>query len=283
MYIRRPCGCRCVQYSILGGKAQGVRAIFLRQWIFSFLVGQGRVIPHPVGACPSRSRLTLPPLYPAGGLPSLPPADPAFSLLCCPHPPDPLPLRGRGRLQDYFAGGYRPRHPCPEPPAALTDPAEAAPCGAACLLCRPLPLPLACFVAPISPTPFPSGEGGDQGYFMQGASPLASPGLNPGGTGEGGEPRTRRVACPLRCRLTLPPLYPAGGLPSLPPAAPAFSFASTPIPPAPFPSGEGGDQGYFMQGASPLASPALNRLRHLQTLPCRSPAAEPGRHWDGVA
>ena len=52
MYIRRPCGCRCVQYSILGGKAQGVRAIFLRQWIFSFLVGQGRVIPHPAGLAP---------------------------------------------------------------------------------------------------------------------------------------------------------------------------------------------------------------------------------------
>ena len=37
-------------------------------------------------------------------------------------------------------------------------------------------LPLVCFSAPIPPTPFPSGEGGDQGYFMQGASPLASPG-----------------------------------------------------------------------------------------------------------
>ena len=35
--------------------------------------------------------------YPAGGLPCLPPACPACSLLYCPHPPDPLPLRGRGR------------------------------------------------------------------------------------------------------------------------------------------------------------------------------------------
>ena len=34
------------------------------------------------------------------------------------------------------------------------------PCGTACLLCRRLALPLACFVAPI-PRPFPSGEGGD--------------------------------------------------------------------------------------------------------------------------
>ena len=31
----------------------------------------------------------------------------------------------------------------------------------ACLPCRPLPLPLVFFSAPIPPTPFPSGEGGD--------------------------------------------------------------------------------------------------------------------------
>ena len=52
----------------------------------------------------------------------------------------------------------------------------------ACLLCRLLPLPLVYFSAPIPPTPFPRGEGGNQGYFMQGAPPLASPGLNPRGT-----------------------------------------------------------------------------------------------------
>ena len=36
---------------------------------------------------------------------------PAFSLLCCPHPPDPLPLRGRGRLKVNFAGGFAPGTP----------------------------------------------------------------------------------------------------------------------------------------------------------------------------
>ena len=47
----------------------------------------------------------------------------------------------------------------------------------ACLLgCLP-PLPLACFLAPIPLTPFPSGEGGIFSFLMQGASPLASPGL----------------------------------------------------------------------------------------------------------
>ena len=60
-----------------------------------------------------------------------------------------------------------------------------------------------------------------------------------------------------------------GRLPPLP-----LAFFVAPIPPTPFPGGEGGDQGYFMQGASPLASPALNRLWHLQTLPCRYPGTE---------
>ena len=158
MYIRRPCGCRCVQYSILGGKAQGVRAIFLRQWIFSFLVGQGGESPAPGGglapavpadlaaavpgggACPLRCRLTMPPLYPAGGLPSLSPATPAFSLLCCPHPPDPrsqsaLPLRGRGRPRLFHARGFAPCIPGLEPgrhwgSGRTTHPAGLAPCGA---------------------------------------------------------------------------------------------------------------------------------------------------------
>ena len=40
----------------------------------------------------------------------LPPC-PAFSLLCCPLSPDPLPRRGRGRPNDYFAGGFAPGTP----------------------------------------------------------------------------------------------------------------------------------------------------------------------------
>ena len=58
------------------------------------------------------SRLpTLPCRNPAGGLPSLSPASPAFSFLFCPHPPDPLPLRGRGRLKVFLCKGLRPLHP----------------------------------------------------------------------------------------------------------------------------------------------------------------------------
>ncbi len=67
----------------------------------------------------------------------------------------------------------------------LSPGADRASAAGACLLCR-LPTPLQfIFLPPIPPAPFPGGEGGDQGYFMQGASPLASPGLNPGGTGAG--------------------------------------------------------------------------------------------------
>ena len=70
--------------------------------------------------------------------------------------------------------------------------------------------------------------------------------------------------CRFGRRLDLPPLYPAGGVPALPPPYPALSLLSCPpIPPALarralFPGGEGGDQGYFMQGAPPLASLGLN-------------------------
>ena len=148
-------------------------------------------------------------MNPAGGLPSLPPAYPAFSLLPC----------------------------------------------------------------PLSPSPFPNGEGEIYGYFMQGASPLASPGLSPSGAGSRGEPLAQKGACPVDCRLTLPPLYlPGGGLPSLSPAAPAFSLPFCPHPPSPLPlRGRGSPKVYFAGGFAP-GTPALNRLRHVQTVPNRYPA-----------
>ena len=119
MYIRRPCGCRCVQYSILGGKAQGVRAIFLRQWIFSFLVGQGRVIPRPAGASPLAEPVDLAAAVPGGGLALFVACQPCLWLALLP----------------------------PSPRPALAERSSRR-------------------------------EGGDQGYFMQGASPLASPALD---------------------------------------------------------------------------------------------------------
>ena len=138
----------------------------------------------------------------------------------------------------------------------------------ACLLCRPPPLPLALLFCPYPPAPPSQREGGDQGYFMQGASPLASPRLNPRGTGS---------TC--RCRRLNGGRAPGvagsasvsgtrrGAFPPCRPSPPPLACFSAPYPPARarraiFPGGEGGDQGYFMQGASPLASPGIDRARH---------------------
>ena len=66
-------------------------------------------------------------VVPEGGLPCWSLAAPAFSLPSCPHPPDPLPPRGRGRSKVYFAGGSAPGTPGIKPPAALTDLAKQVP------------------------------------------------------------------------------------------------------------------------------------------------------------
>ena len=59
---------------------------------------------------------------------------------------------------------------------------------------------------------------------------------------------------------------PGGGLPPALPAHPAFSFDSAPYPPSPLPQrGRGRPKVYFAGGFAP-GTPALNRLRHLQTL-----------------
>ena len=63
------------------------------------------------------------------------------------------------------------------------------------------------------------------------------------------------AAC-LRCRLPTPP----------------FACFFAPIPPPPFPSGEGGEYYFISPGATAPGTPALNRLRHLQLLPSRHPA-----------
>ena len=54
----------------------------------------------------------------AGGLPSLPPAAPAFSLLCCPpspkgkdRPPAPFPSGEGGEIIVFLCKGLRPLHP----------------------------------------------------------------------------------------------------------------------------------------------------------------------------
>ena len=134
------------------------------------------------GACPRRHLLFLPLWYPVGGLSSLPPAYPAFSLPFCPpspkgkdRPPPPFPA-GKGENITLFRRGLRPQHPCIKSFAALTVPAAMVPrgglapggtgypchCGTlwrACPLCRPPTLPLVCLFAPIPPAPLPGGKG----------------------------------------------------------------------------------------------------------------------------
>ena len=82
----------------------------------------------PKGGVPGWSPVDLAVPAPAGGLPSLPPVNPAFSLLSFPHPPDPLP-GGKGEIFTLFRRGLRPRHPGVKPLAALTVSAVHVPGG----------------------------------------------------------------------------------------------------------------------------------------------------------
>ena len=75
-----------------------------RGWFFGGAGGEG-------GACLLCRLLTLPFRNPQGGLPFWSPADLSFSFMSCPHPPDPLPLRGRGRIKVISCKGLRPLHP----------------------------------------------------------------------------------------------------------------------------------------------------------------------------
>ena len=80
------------------------------------------------GACPVGRRFYLPFRHPAGGLPSLSPVYPAFCLLSCPHPPNPLP-GGKGGAKIILCKGLRPLHSRGWWDAALVRRALAAPGG----------------------------------------------------------------------------------------------------------------------------------------------------------
>ena len=123
-------------------------------------------------------------------------------------------------------GSRRLTLPCRCPAGWLALFAVRLPCRCgvrrgACPLCRLSALPLVCFLSPIPPTPFPAGRGRFFSFLMQGASPLASPRLNPRGAYNPCQAGARRGACPggtgYPCRLRPRRGAQGGGrLPALP-------------------------------------------------------------------
>ena len=129
---------------------------------------------------------------------------------------------------------------------------------------RRLNLPHHEFLSPIPPTPFPHGEGGDFWFISPGATAPGTPAPEPGRRGGGGAILRQAGGLPQRCRITLPSLSPMGhGGFCRRLNLPHHEFLS-PIPPAPFPHGEGGDFWFsYARGFAPCI-----------------PGAEPGRRGD---
>ena len=204
------------------------------------------------GACLAGWRLTLPLWCPPGGVLSLSPADFAFSLIFCPHPPYPLP-GGKGEtLRLFYARGFAPCIPATEPARHRFALPLWCPPGV-CPLCRLPTLPIrhsqgglpfsspaypafSFIFTPIPPRPLPPRGRGDSKFsYARGEAPCI-----PG-------------AKPARHWFALPLWYPRGAcLFGRPPTLPLVYFAA-PIPPTPFPSGEGGDSKFISPGASPPA------------------------------
>ena len=150
---------------------------------------------------------------------------------------------------------------CPVPVFCFLPPAmyqwffaAVVPEGGACLFGRLQTLPLALFPAPIPPTPFPAGRGGESRLFHARGFAPCIPATEPARHWEMGANQA-----------------PGGGVPSLPPANPTFSFVSCPYPPCPPSRREGGRFLVYFAGGSAPGTPALNRLRHLQNLPSGCP------------
>ena len=135
-----------------------------------------------------------------GGLPSLPPADLAFSLLFCPHPPDPLP-DGKGEIFCFLMQGAPP----------LASPGLSL--RGTGFFCR-----ISAFLPP-SPRPALAErssrrEGGDFCFILPGADAPGTPATEPAqhwlnrGAGAPGTPATEPARCWLAGRLR--PLHPRG-------------------------------------------------------------------------
>ena len=207
-----------------------------------FLVGGGR-------GC----RLSLPPLSPEGGRRgggcrlSLP-----LVYLFAP-PPSPRPPFPSGEGETFYfispgAGAPGTLH--------LTACGTYRTCQAgtrrgACLLCRP-PTCLTFFLPPSPQPPSPAGKGRPRLAFMQGASPLASPGLNPGGTERCHITRAGGGLVRLGCRLSLAVPESAGvACLCLSPAPVPLVLILPPSPQPPSRRGRGRLLVYFAGGFAP--------------------------------
>ena len=156
---------------------------------------------------------------------------------------------------------------------------------AACLFGRLPPLPLAFFVAPYPPSPLPRrGRGRPRLFHARGFAPCI-PSIKP--LAAQAEPEKQAPGGGL------PPALPVdtaavmfawaacvfGRLPALPLVLilPPFPEGEG-YPPTLFPGEEGGDSKIILPGATAPGTPAFDRLRHLQTLPCRCSGADLARH-----
>ena len=197
-----------------------------------------------------------------------------LAFLFAPYPPSPLPRWGRGRPKVYFAGGFAPgtpaldrlRHLQPLPSghpggrtrAALAIPAAVVPGGGLALFAVRLPC-LYLLFCPLSPRPrsqsaLPQrGRGRIKVFLCKGLRPLHPRGLLRAALAR----RASAVPCGGAQGMVVgspcPPMFPAGTC--LSPRLPTLLLALflPPIPPAPFPGGEGGAPKFISPGASPPA------------------------------
>ena len=188
-----------------------------------------------------------------GGFPSWLPTDAAFSLLSRPHPPDPLPRRGRGRFSVFLCKGLRPLHP-----RGWVRCGTGVACGkrvtAGGLLSRLPAAPAFSFLScPHPPDPLPGGKGETKVISGKGLRPLHPRGL--GGMRHWGclwKAGCGGGACPGGTGARWALMRPAGGLLFWLPANPAFSLIFCPHPPNPLPGGKGETKVISGKGLRPL-------------------------------
>ena len=153
-----------------------------------------------------------------------------------PYSPDPLPRRGRGRFIVILCKGLRPLHPRGLNPGGTGGRGRTTCSVGDVLSLSPVATAFRLLFCPLFPRPRsqsalpPAGKGEIYSYLMQGAPPLASPGLEPGRHwGQGAN-----YVLGGRCAFLVSGCHclPLAFLPPIPP--PALAERSSP-------SGEGGD------------------------------------------